>query len=208
MDASAAPGSATRASNTAVPPRVPPRRKAPATSGAEPSDPQIAPTSPPTASSHWPKAKPIATATTAAATSPNSARRNNPVAATPSAVPSPTKMPIVYQAPMATSLRPGLMVEPGDHGKRELRCPRAVDDAMVERDADIPHRAHDYFAVAHDRARPDAMDAEDADFGVVHERRHEQAGKLAGTGHRERRAAQVLGAELAGTCLVGERVDV
>ena len=58
---------------------------------------------PPTASSHCQNAKPIATATAAATTSAASARRSAPVAATPIDAPSPTRIPIVYQSPIAAA---------------------------------------------------------------------------------------------------------
>src|SRR5271165_1084941 len=47
----------------------------------------------------------------------------------------------------------------------ELRCDAAVDDAVVERDREIGHHAHDDLAVAHDRTRLDRVRAQDADFG-------------------------------------------
>ena len=54
-----------------------------------------------------------------------------------------------------------LRLKPRDHRERERGGARAVDDAVVERDADVPHRAHDDLAVDDDGARADAMDAED-----------------------------------------------
>ena len=82
-----------------MPPGVPPRLSVPRTSGAEPIAPQTAPAAPPTASSHWPNTSPIATAAATATTSPASARRSTPVAATPIEAPRPTRIPIVYQSP-------------------------------------------------------------------------------------------------------------
>src|SRR5581483_9727194 len=61
----------------------------------------------PAASSHWPKAKPIATGAAAAATSPAAARRSAPVSASPIAAPRPARMPIVYQSPTSTRLQSG-----------------------------------------------------------------------------------------------------
>ena len=52
-------------------------------------------------------------------------------------------------------------LQPRDHGERERGGARAVDDAVVERDADVADRAHDDLAVADDGARRDAVHAED-----------------------------------------------
>ena len=89
---------------------------------------------------------------------------------------APRRSRSVYQSPMhhECTIR-WLRLQPGDHREGELRGPCAVDDAVVERDADVPHGAHDDLAVAHDRARRDAMNAEDPDLGMVDERRHEEA---------------------------------
>ena len=56
--------------------------------------------------------------------------------------------------------------------------------------------------------RPDAVDAEDADLGMVDERRHEEPGELAGARHGERRAAQLRRVELARARPLREPVDV
>src|SRR5207237_270051 len=148
-------------------PRVPPRRRAPATSGAEPSAPQTAPARPPTASSHWPNAKPIATETAAATTSATGARRSTPTAVSPIAAPSPTRIPTVYQSPIRARSVDALGLQAVDHGEREGRGARAVDDAVVERDADVADGSRDDRSLVHDRARADPVDAEDADLGVV-----------------------------------------
>ena len=63
---------------------------------------------------------------------------------------------------------------------------------------------HD-LAVAHDRSRADPVDAEDADLGVVDERRHDEPGQLARARDREGGAAQVLGREPAGARLLRDR---
>src|SRR2546430_164671 len=182
----------------AVPPRVPPRRRAPATRGAEPSAPQTAPAKPPTASSHWPNAKPIATATAAAATRATGARRSTPAAASPIAAPSPTRIPTVYQSPIrarsvvacvSAAQRSALGLQAVDHGERERGSSRPVDDAGVEGDADVADRPRDDRPFVDDRARADPVDAEDADLGVVDERGHKKAAELARARHGERRVA-------------------
>ena len=88
-------------SRTAVPPRVPPRRSAPATSGAEPSEPQAAPTSaadrlapPEDAGSRSTAA--IAPRRRARAARARAQRRSRHR----STVPSPTRIPIEYQPPI------------------------------------------------------------------------------------------------------------
>ena len=50
----------------------------------------------------------------------------------------------------------------------------------------------------------DPVQAEDADLGVVDERRGEEAAELAGARHRERRAPQLLGPERPGAGALGE----
>ena len=72
----------------------------------------------------------------------------------------------------------------------------------------FPIAPHDDLAVAHDRARRDAVHAEDADLGVIDERCHEEAAELAGARDGEGRAAELLRQELPGACPLGERVDV
>ena len=91
-NASAAPTSAAMREQHAVPPRVPPRRSAPATSGAEPSAPQPrrrapADRSPPRCQSA--KRRAPTRDRRCERRAPISARRSAPVAATPSAVPEP-----------------------------------------------------------------------------------------------------------------------
>ena len=88
-----------------------------ATSGAEPSAPQTAPAAPPTASSHWPNTSPIATAATTATTSPASARRRAPVAATPidGAEPDedPDRVPVPHAARLHIRRQSGRTVDDG-----------------------------------------------------------------------------------------------
>ena len=64
--------------------------------------------------------------------------------------------------------------------QRERRRPRPVDDAMVERDRDVANVADDDLTVDNDGARGDPVDSEDADLGMVHERRHDEAAELPG----------------------------
>ena len=96
------------------------------------------------------------------------------------------------------------LLEPGDHGEPEVGGALAVDHAVVERDRDVPHPPDDDLAVAHDRPLLDAVDAEDRHLGMVDERRHEQAGRLAGARHRERAAAQLLRLQRARLRRLGE----
>ena len=68
-----------------------------------------------------------------------------------------------------------------DHGEPELGGAGAVHDAVVERDGDVADLPHGDLAVAHDGPRGDPADAEDADLGVVDDRRLEEAAEPAGT---------------------------
>ena len=80
-------------------------------------------------------------------------------------------------------------LEAGDHVQRERRRPRPVDDAMVEGDRDVADVANNDLSVDNDGARGDPVDSEDADLGVIDERRHEDAAELAGTRDGERAVA-------------------
>ena len=105
----------------------------------------------------------------------------------------------------ATSRSPSRRaLEPRDHREPEVGGALAVDDAVVERDGDVPHPADDDLAVADDRPLLDAVDAEDRDLRVVDERRHEQAGGLARARDRERAAAQLLRFQRPGVRGLGE----
>ena len=84
-----------------------------------------------------------------------------------------------------------LALEPRDDREPERGSAGAVDDAVVERDGDRPRASHDDFAVADDRSRRDAADAEDRDLGVVHDRRLEEARELPGARDREGRAPEL-----------------
>ena len=71
------------------------------------------------------------------------------------------------------------LLKPGDDCEAEVGRALAVDDAVVERHGDVPHRPRDDLAVANDRALVDPVDPEDRDLGMVDERRDEQTGGLA-----------------------------
>src|SRR5207253_3105396 len=190
----------------AVPPRVPPRLSVPATSGVAPTVPHAAPTAPPIACPQCQTSKPTAAETRAAGSTARAGRRATATARTPSAVPMPTRIPIVYQAPIAGIL--GASGEPPDHGQGEGGGARAVDDPVVERQAEVPHRANDDLAVLDDGAGPDPVDTEDRDLRMVDQRRHEQSRELSGAGHCERRAAQLLGRQSPLAGFRCELVDV
>ena len=72
----------------------------------------------------------------------------------------------------------------------------------------VPIVLDDDLAVADDGPLRDPADAEDRHFRIVDDRGVEEPGELAGARHRERRAPQVLGGELAGAGLLGEPREV
>ena len=74
----------------------------------------------------------------------------------------------------------------------------AVDHAVVERARDEPDVPHQDRAVDHHRPLGDAVDAEDGDLRVIHERRGEEPAQPAGARDGERRAAQLLRRERPG----------
>ena len=80
-----------------------------------------------------------------------------------------------------------MSLDPRDHREAERGRSRAVDDTVVERDRDRPGPPHDDLVVSYDRSRRDAPDAQDRDLGVVHDRRGEEPGELAGARDGERR---------------------
>ena len=63
--------------------------------------------------------------------------------------------------------RSRLASQPGDDREAEVGRALAVDDAVVERHGDIPHRPRNDLAVTDDGALVDAVDAEDRDLGMV-----------------------------------------
>ena len=60
---------------------------------------------------------------------------------------------------------------------------------MVERDRDVANVADDDLTVDNDGARGDPVDSEDADLGMVDERRDDEAAELPGTRDGERAVA-------------------
>ena len=72
------------------------------------------------------------------------------------------------------------LFEPADDVEPELGRARAVDDPVVEGQREVADLRRDDGAVAHDRARADAADAQDRDLGMVDDRRLEEAPELAG----------------------------
>src|SRR3954469_10250382 len=86
----------------------------------------------------------------------------------------------------------------------ELGRPRTVDDTVVERDRDVPDACRNDSAVAHHRAIADPADAQNRDFGMIDDRRLQQAAELAGARDRERRAAQLLRRELSRACALSQ----
>ena len=90
---------------SARPPRVPPRLSAPATTTAAATAPTSPPITPPPISVQSsitaPATAPAAPASTTAATRPSGVAARRPAKSTPSAVPSPSARPIVYQSPIA-----------------------------------------------------------------------------------------------------------
>ena len=79
---------------------------------------------------------------------------------------------------------------------------------MVERDGDVADPPGDELALPHDGALGDPVDAEDADLGVVDQRRHQQAAELPGARDAEGRAAELLELQRAGACPVGKALQL
>jgi DNA-binding CsgD family transcriptional regulator len=83
-------------------------------------------------------------------------------------------------------------LQSADHVEAEGGCDGAVHDAVVERHGDVAHRADRDLAVADDGTLGHAMEAEDRDLGVVHERRHEEAAELPGARDGEGGVAELV----------------
>jgi hypothetical protein len=72
----------------------------------------------------------------------------------------------------------------------------------------LPHPTDDDLAVARDRAVLDPVDAEDRDLGMVDQRSDEKSRRLAGAGHGEGAATQLLGLERAFVGCLGEALHL
>src|SRR5687767_14810837 len=92
----------------ARPTRVPPRRSAPATTTAAATPPSAPPTPPPASSSQssitTPANAPAAAPSATAVNRPHVLPASRPARSVPSATPSPTARPTVYQSPIVPSL--------------------------------------------------------------------------------------------------------
>jgi len=197
MTRSAAQASETIASNTAVTPRVPAvaagdrderrRTERPADRPDESNDRFL----PMAAGKHRSRRQPPQrrrAETRASATTRSQA--------TPSAVPrARRRMAVVLPGSHGQEFTPGLMLR-GRSRRAELRCPRAVDEAMVDVTLNSPSEPTTCRRATTGRRPMRWMPR--MPTSVVHERRHDRPSKLAGTGHVKRRAAQVL-RRLAGT---------
>ena len=75
---------------------------------------------------------------------------------------------------------------------------------MVEGDGDVSEPADDQLPVANGGPLGDPVEAEDADLGMVDERRDHEAGELARARDAEGRAAELLGLQRAGARCIGQ----
>ena len=95
-----------------------------------------------------------------------------------------------------------------DHVEAEGSGSDSVDDPVVERDRDVSHGADDDLTVADDRPLDDPVEPDDRDLGVVDERRDQEPAELACARDRDRRVAELLDAEAAGSRAFGEATHV
>ncbi len=72
----------------------------------------------------------------------------------------------------------------------------------------FPIGANDDLTVADDRPLDDPVEADDRDLGVVDERRDQEPAELACARDRDRRVAELLDAEAAGSRALGEATHV